>query len=162
MNSKSKIFDCFLFFNELELLELRLMELREIVDYFVIAETNKTHVGRPKDFLFEKYRNRYGPYLDKIIYVKVEDCPEYSEDNISIIEHFQRDALMRGLKGKAKPGDKVLLSDLDEIPSVEAIKANIGRPDWVFLQLDLFYCYVNCQAAKSCGGTVMANYGTFA
>ena len=156
-----KIFDCFCFFNELELLELRFMELNEIVDYFVIAEANKTHTGHPKDFLFEKNKDRYRRYLDKTIYVKVADCPDYSPEEISAIEHFQRNALMGGLKGRAKVGDKILLSDLDEIPSLEAIKANIDRPEWVFLQHALYYYYVNCQAAKSCGGTVIADYGSF-
>jgi len=45
-----KIFDCFLFFNELELLELRLMTLHDVVDYFVLVEANKTFTDKPKDF----------------------------------------------------------------------------------------------------------------
>ena len=70
-----KIFDCFCFLNELELLELRLMELYDTVDYFVISEANKTHAGNPKEFIFEKNKKRYKKYLDKIIYVKVTDLP---------------------------------------------------------------------------------------
>ena len=48
-----KIFDCFKFFNELELLELRFMELYDTVDYFVLVEANKTHTGKPKNYVFE-------------------------------------------------------------------------------------------------------------
>jgi beta-1,4-mannosyl-glycoprotein beta-1,4-N-acetylglucosaminyltransferase len=158
---KPKIFDCFIFFNELELLELRLMELSDTVDYFVISEANTTHTGKPKEFIFEKNKARYEKYLDKIIYIKVTDCPDFSPENPYGIEHFQRNALTRGLEGKANMGDKILVSDLDEIPSVEAIKANLERKEWIYLQCDLFYYYVNCQVTRSCGGPVMADYGTF-
>lgn len=157
-----KIFDCFIFFNELELLELRLMELYQTVDYFVLVEANRTHTGKPKSFIFEKNKDRFKKYLKKIIYVKVEDCPEFSlEGDFTAIEHFQRDAIMRGLAGKAELGDKILISDLDEIPRVESINANLSHGGWIFLQQDLFYYFVNCQVSGSCGGTTMADYGTF-
>jgi len=156
-----KIFDCFIFFNELELLELRFMELYDVVDYFVIVEANQTHTGKPKEFIFEKNKDRYAKYLGKVIHVKVEDCPMYSLDNVAIIEHFQRNAIMRGLDGVACKDDKILISDMDEIPSPEAIKANISNPDWIYFDQALFYYYVNCQVKKSCGGSVMATYGTF-
>lgn len=156
-----KIFDCFSFFNEVEVLELRLMELYEIVDYFVLVEANKTHTGKPKEFIFEKNKELYKKYLDKIIHVKVYDAPEYSSEYVSRIENFQRNAIMRGLAGRAEPGDKIMVSDADEIPSVQAIKDNIDNPDWVFLQQTLFNYYVNCQVVRSLGSTVMAPYGTF-
>lgn len=156
-----KIFDCFIFYNELELLELRLAELNETVDYFVIAEANKTHTGSSKEFIFEKNKDRFKEYLDKIIYVKVDDCPDFSKDRPPKIEYYQRNALMKGLIGLAKPGDKILISDLDEIPSPEFIKANLSKKDWVYLQLPLYYCFVNVQVTRSCGGTVMADFGTF-
>ena len=47
-----KIFDCFTFFNELELLELRLKMLSPYVDYFVLVESNITFRGDSKTFLF--------------------------------------------------------------------------------------------------------------
>ena len=49
---KRKIFDCFIFFNEFDLLEIRLTELYDHVDYFVMAEANTTHTGNPKPFYF--------------------------------------------------------------------------------------------------------------
>jgi len=150
-----------MFFNELELLELRFMELYDTVDYFVLVEANKTHTGKDKPFYFEKNKNRYKQYLDKVIHVKVEDCPAYSPEHIDNIENFHRNAIERGLKGIAKPGDKILVSDLDEIPRPSSIKKNIGYKDWMYFQLDLYYYYVNCQLSRPMGGTVMANYGTF-
>ena len=52
-----KIFDCFIFFNELELLDLRLMVLNEYVDFFVLVEANKTHTGKKKEFIFEQNKD---------------------------------------------------------------------------------------------------------
>jgi beta-1,4-mannosyl-glycoprotein beta-1,4-N-acetylglucosaminyltransferase len=67
-----KTFDCFLFFNELDLLEIRLNILNECVDYFVIVESAITFQGEDKEFIFEKNRTRFAAFEDKIIYFKVE------------------------------------------------------------------------------------------
>jgi beta-1,4-mannosyl-glycoprotein beta-1,4-N-acetylglucosaminyltransferase len=159
--SKPKIFDCFCFLNELELLELRLMELYETVDYFVIAEANKTHTGNTKDFIFEKNKDRYKQYLDKIIYVKVTDMPNPSPKNMWAAENFQRNAISRGLEKVTSKGDKILISDVDEIPNTAAIKENLTSPNWIIFKQSLFYYYVNCRVSRNWGGTVMATHGTF-
>ena len=62
------LYDCFLFFNEYDILELRLKELYDTVDYFVIVEGTHTHIGNPKESNFEKYKARYEPYMEKIRY----------------------------------------------------------------------------------------------
>jgi len=67
-----KVFDCFLFFNELDLLELRLSILDEHVDYFVIVESAITFQGENKEYLFEKNRNRFAKFEKKIVHFKVE------------------------------------------------------------------------------------------
>ena len=72
-----KVFDCFLFFNELDLLELRLNALDSCVDYFVIVESGITFQGEEKEYLFEKNRSRFAKFADKIIHFKVE---KYSLD----------------------------------------------------------------------------------
>ena len=66
-----KVFDCFLFFNELDLLELRLRMLNEYVDYFVIVESAQTFQGEEKEFIFEKNKDRFSEYSNKIIHYKV-------------------------------------------------------------------------------------------
>ena len=134
-----KIFDCFPFFNELEILELRFMELYDTVDYFVIVEANKSHNGTPKEFIFENNKSRYEKWLDKVIYVKVEDMPEYNPDYVFALEYFQRQQIMRGLEGKAQEGDKILVSDCDEIPKVEKIKENLNSKEWLVFSQELFY-----------------------
>ncbi|MBT7545415.1 MAG: hypothetical protein HN612_08765 [Kordiimonadaceae bacterium] len=70
-----KVFDCFIFFNELDLLELRLNVLDECVDYFVIVESAITFQGEDKEYFFEKNRSRFEKFADKIIYFKVEKSP---------------------------------------------------------------------------------------
>lgn len=66
----SKIYDCFQFFNELDLLEIRLDLLYDHVDYFVISETNKTHSDDHKILFFEENKEKFEKYLDKIIHIK--------------------------------------------------------------------------------------------
>ena len=70
-----KIYDCFLFFNELDLLELRLNILDPYVDYFVLAEASVTHSGLDKPYYFEENKERFSKFLHKIIHVKSDDIP---------------------------------------------------------------------------------------
>lgn len=156
-----KIFDCFTFFNELEILELRLMELYDLVDFFVIAEANRTHAGNPKEFVFEKNKELYKDYLDKIIYVKVEDMPDYSVQDAWKPIYHQWNALSRGLEGVAKEGDWILNSDCDELPSIDAVKSRLDDSRRVGFYQPLFYYYVNCLVNQSWVGTIMAKYGTY-
>ena len=67
------VYDCFTFFNELDLLEIRLNTLKDVVDKFVIAEATRTHTGRPKELVFEKNRERFASFSDKIEYIIVDN-----------------------------------------------------------------------------------------
>jgi beta-1,4-mannosyl-glycoprotein beta-1,4-N-acetylglucosaminyltransferase len=107
----AKIYDCFLFFNEWEILELRLEEFYNKVDKFVIVEANESFMGKPKPFNFELKKERYAKFADKIIYVKLEEHFE-SEDPWPR-ESWQRNQIMRGLK-QASPNDLIIISDVDE------------------------------------------------
>ena len=68
-----KIFDSFLFFQELDLLEIRLKYLYPVVDKFIIVESNQSFTGKAKNYNFELNSQRYSKYLDKIIYHKIKD-----------------------------------------------------------------------------------------
>jgi len=70
-----KIYDGFLFFNELDLLEIRLNVLNDVVDYFILVEASVTHQGTPKSFIFEENKNRFSKFLDKIIHIKIDNIP---------------------------------------------------------------------------------------
>ena len=76
MDNSPKIYDCFLFFNELDLLEFRLEMLNDYVDYFVIIESNVTFSGKEKEFVLENNIKRFEKYKDKIIYKKISDTPK--------------------------------------------------------------------------------------
>ena len=119
------IYDCFPFFNELDLLEIRLNYLDEVVDKFVLVEMGKTASGKDKPFFFDENKERYSKFLDKIIHIKVSDYPdENGEPDYSkpwLLENYQRDCIMRGLKD-AKSDDIILISDLDEIPAKKVVK----------------------------------------
>lgn len=73
-----KVYDTFIFFNELDLLEMRLNVLDPVVDYFVVVEANITHSGEPKGFVLEEHlhEERFYKFLPKLIYIKVEDMPK--------------------------------------------------------------------------------------
>jgi|GEM_PF-420199 len=81
-----KIYDCFSFFNELDLLEIRLNILDSVVDFFVLAEASVTHAGNPKPFYFEENKERYAKFLHKIIHIKVTDIPNDFTDGASTWE----------------------------------------------------------------------------
>ena len=124
---KPKIYDCFLFFNELELLEVRLDELYDHVDYFVIIENPLTHSGMEKELCFQENKQKFAKYLDKIIHIigpRRDKKPEShsAPDDHWYRENEQRNDLLKGLKD-AKDDDIVLISDLDEIPSGEKLDA---------------------------------------
>jgi len=113
-----KIYDCFTFFNELDLLEIRLNELNEVVDYFVIVEANKTQTGKDKEYYFEKSKSRFKRFEEKIIHLKINMPPT---KNFWVMENYQRDCILKGLKN-CKDEDIILISDLDEIPNKNKIK----------------------------------------
>lgn len=71
-----KIYDAFLFFNELDLLEIRLELLYNHVDHFIISECDTTFSGKSKPFYFEENKERFSKYSDKIIHVKNENSGE--------------------------------------------------------------------------------------
>lgn len=115
----TKIYDCFLFFNEFEILEIRLEELYEHVDHFVLLEASETFSGLKKPFYFEESKEKYKRFIDKIIHIKLNET--LSTDNPWVREHFQRDQLIQGLENCA-PNDIILLSDVDEYISGDQIE----------------------------------------
>tara|TARA_Y100000593_G_scaffold4019_1_gene7983 strand:- start:144053 stop:144943 length:891 start_codon:yes stop_codon:yes gene_type:complete len=84
MKNRGKIYDCFCFFNEFDILDLRLNILDPYVDHFVVCESNVTHTGVEKPFYFEENRDKFEKFLDKIIHVKVEDTPDKFYDILEI------------------------------------------------------------------------------
>lgn len=139
-----KVYDCFTFFNELDLLEIRLNELDPVVDRFVLCEAPFTFRGQPKPLHFAENRERFARFLPKIVHVVVDDMPLGGRDSSNAFfrkERFQRNALARGL-GDAAPDDFVILCDIDEIPRASAVERAVSEPGRHIHVLEMrFYLY---------------------
>jgi beta-1,4-mannosyl-glycoprotein beta-1,4-N-acetylglucosaminyltransferase len=119
------IYDCFIFFNELDLLEIRLNELNDVVDKFVIVECTESFSKNNKPLYYNENKNKFSEFHDKIIHIIVDDAPKKlstktESENRWAVEHFQRNCIERGLT-ECLPNDVILVSDVDEIPRPESI-----------------------------------------
>jgi len=113
------IYDCFTFFNELDLLEIRLNVLKDVVDRFVLVEAGETHTGKPKPLHFKENEARFAAFKDKIVYIGIDKFPAGHDAWWN--ENYQRNEIMKGLKDAADD-DWVMISDLDEIPDPAAVR----------------------------------------
>lgn len=120
-----QVLDCFTFYNEIDLLEIRLHHLWEFVDFFVLVEATTTHSGNPKPLYYEENKSRFQWAKEKIIHVKAE-LP--SRGTRWARENLQRQFVLHGLT-ETDRGDFVIIGDCDEIPSRWAANAirSIGR-----------------------------------
>ena len=141
-----KLFDCFPFFNELDLLELRLRELDGVVDHFVLVEARETFAGKPKPLHFEANAARFAPWADKITHIVVDHFPPRRSKWSN--EHVQRAALQAGI-AQAAPQDLVMLSDLDEIVKPEVLAGLKAQPpskgEVLCFELRFFQFYLNLE-----------------
>jgi hypothetical protein len=107
-----KTWDCFMFRDELDMLEVRLHDLDGRVDAHVLVESPVTHRGDPKPLHYQENRDRFAPWAGKIIHVAANDLPDHPDPWLR--EHRQRDAAMWALRDRAAGDDIVLISDVDE------------------------------------------------
>lgn len=134
------VFDCFTFFNEMDVLEIRLNEMASAVDTFVIAEAPWTFQGKPKPLYFDDNRARFRRFLPKIRHLVIEDQPD--SDVAWHREFHQRNALKRGLN-HANLSDTVIVSDVDEIVKVSAVRQAAATGAFVFLEMSLHYYFMD-------------------
>lgn len=145
-NSKMKIVDCFLFYNELDMLEFRLKELNDVVDYFVLVESTYTFMSHPKELYYEKNKSRFEKYKDKIVHIIVEDMK--LDKNPWQNEFFQRNCIDRGIKKlNLDSKDIIIIADCDEIPDSDTLKLykNKGVENICSLEMDLYYYNLRCR-----------------
>ena len=151
------IYDCFQFFNELDMLKIRLNVMSPIVDKFVISEATETFSGLKKPLYYEENKEMFAEFADKIIHVVVDDTPEgYTHDR----DTFQKNAVTRGLKD-CTDEDIIIFSDLDEIPNPEKIKEILKdfQEDKIYhFAQRLFYCYLNMEEVS---GNLLSYAGEF-
>lgn len=141
------MYDCFAFFNELELLELRLNELDPVVDHFVLVEATRTFQKREKPLYFQQNRARFAKFLPKIIHVVVDEYPGFFAKlrvpTAWDYDNHQKEQILRGLRD-IKDDDMIVISDLDEIPDPRKLKQALERPGIHVFRQKLFYYYLNC------------------
>jgi hypothetical protein len=142
-----RVFDCFTFFNELDLLELRLNELDGAVDFFVIAEAPVTFKGQPKALVFQANQARFAKFREKIIHLVIADMPQQVERAWDR-ENFQRNALRLGLAGAA-PEDIVIISDADEIVRPSTVAALRRGEGFFQLGMPMFQYYMNLRESQN-------------
>ena len=152
-----KVYDCSIFYNELDLLDIRLHELDSVVDYFVLVEATKTHSGHEKPLFYSENRARYARFANRIVHIVVDDMPEQVDNNRWPPEIHQRRCIARGLAA-CEPNDIILISDADEIPSSETVakmRDQLLKPSAMAKLREL-----TCKSLKTCEGRWNASFAT--
>lgn len=186
-----KIFDAFVYFQEIDILKLRLDYLYDYVDHFIIVESKQTHTGTIKEFNLERELNdSLKDYKKKIIYFKNEivlssfnDIGSHKDDiiiskildlikplkfyNKNILRHvndtFQREMIRYPLYQVCQDNDRILISDVDEIPNIEFVKdlKKIDLNKILISKHHEFKYYINNYSHSNwIGGTVGSSFKT--
>ncbi len=150
------IYDCFMYFDEDMLLDLRLNVLNDHVKKFIISEATYTHNGSPKKLNFDI--NKFRKFKDKIEYIIVDKQPssifqltenENAEErgkklilNGMARDYFQRESLKRGLV-ETSDDDLILISDLDEIPNLKNLEFSKIKNNIIIFEQKMFYYKLN-------------------
>jgi hypothetical protein len=123
-----RLWDTFLFRDELDMLECRLVQFERYPVYrHVLVEAPVDHRGHPKPLHYAENRERFAPWADQIVHVVADEladmgAPSDVREQAWQREAAQREAIGRGLDGTV-PDDQVILADVDEIPNASAITA---------------------------------------
>ncbi len=143
------IYDCFQYFNEDHVVDLRLNILDKHVDYFVISESTKTHQGKEKEINFDI--KKFKKFEHKIKFVVADFKEKLNFVNHtggeSPVEQHQRNYLIEGIKD-ALPDDYIILSDSDEIPDFEKISNIDQNKKFVAFSQKMFMYKLNLQNLK--------------
>lgn len=143
---KPKVYDAFMFFNELDLLEIRLNILDPYVDYFVLCESKETFSGKPKPLYYLENQARFAKWNHKIINMEVEaqQFPNSFERAA-----YQKDSIRFALKD-CQPDDVIYYGDLDEIWTPQTEEGKLR-------QLNYSY-YLNNRSSEEWQGTNVIKY----
>ena len=151
-----KIFDCFMFYDEERLLDIRLNILDKFVDFFIIVESEYFHNGKKRSLKFDI--NKFKKFENKIIYLihknepsgifKINDNDDESTQSYKLItnahlrENDQRNYISEGLT-KADNDDLILISDVDEIPNFNSIDLSKINNQIIMFEQEIFYYKFN-------------------
>lgn len=152
----NKIFDCFMYFDEDLVLDIRLNTLDEFVDYFIIVESTFTHRGDKRKLRFDL--KKYEKFRNKIIYLIYDNEPngiqKINDEDIESVksekyifnailrENGQRNHILNGLLD-AEKNDVILVSDVDEIPNLTNVDFSKIRNKIFIFRQEMFYYKLN-------------------
>lgn len=151
-----KIFDCFMYYDEDLILDLRLNYLYNYIDYFIIVESTYTHSGQPRKLMFDI--NSFSKFKEKIKYIildrephnleKIFDYDDEDTVNSKLIlnaakrENLQRNTIQNGLI-QASHNDLVIISDVDEIPNLEKLNFDKLNKKIILFNQNYYYYKFN-------------------
>ena len=151
-----RIFDCFMFYDEEVVLDIRLNSLKNFVDCFVIVESKFYHNGKKRDLKFNI--DNFSKFKDKIIYIVQDEEPSDLETlkkdddegtehykyifNAHKRENFQRNLITKGLD-KSNEDDLIMISDVDEIPNLKDLNVAKVNNKLVIFEQNIFYYKLN-------------------
>jgi len=164
-----KIYDAFIFYNELDLLEIRLNILNDKVDYFILGEAVQSFNGKPKPMYFKENEKRFEKFkdkiiyfpigelgLDKIIYDKSVKSKNTNGDPRWVIEFYQKEMMIHALS-EANDEDIIFVSDVDEIWNPEL---HINNDDNTYRPIqESRPIYLNVKANQDINHWVGTRYG---
>ncbi len=140
------IYDCFQYFNEDHIVDLRLNILNKFVDYFVISESTRTHQGKEKKINFDI--KNFTKFKNKIIFITADYKKNIDFSNHtggeSPIEQHQRNSLIEGIE-KASSEDLIILSDSDEIPDLTKLSEMKRDKKFIAFSQKMFMYKLNLQ-----------------
>ena len=151
-----KIYDCFMYFDEEVVVDVRFNTLNQFVDYFVIVESRFTHKGEARELKFN--HKKFEKFKDKIIYIVDEEIYSQTEKikiddsedekykkaifNAAYRENGQRNLISKGLV-VANKEDFIMISDVDEIPKLSGLNFNSLNEKIILFKQDMFYYKFN-------------------
>lgn len=149
------IIDCFPFFKELDVLEIRLNTLDKYVDKFLIVESEETFTGIDKPLYFYENAERFKPFLHKIEHLKVPKLPQEMDPNKGQVnwgrEYFQKNFMMKRIN-QYNEEDILIISDCDEIPDLSKVYFNLIDTPKVFTN-NMFIFKLNLMMFNNEGST---------
>ena len=140
------IYDCFQYFDEDHMVDLRLNVLDQYVDYFVISESTKTHQGKDKKINFDI--KKFSKFKKKIKFIVADYNESINFKNHiggeSPIEQHQRNSLIKGIED-ASSDDLIILSDSDEIPDLTKLNEIKDNKKIIAFSQKMFMYKINLQ-----------------
>ena len=173
----SRVFDVSMFHWEFDLLELRMRELWDVVDNFVITESLYDHRGKPRELLLEKNLDRFDWAKDKMI-INASNAPDVANDSWDYERHHRRESIRAVDQFNPEDSDLFLVSDMDEIFRASTVKEITGEDGIYTMHMPMYYFYFNLfvhdwyqptaisykyindlDRIRDCGGYVLRNAG---